>query len=318
MNIIKLYGKYMLSHNFIRWGIMINEIKKINGFRGIKELKKPVPLSKFNVIIGKNNSGKTSLLESLYLFPNPNRNCIYPKHGSVLDFISSLGSGKKSLIYGYNGTSEIELNIYYNNSNHIWKSVITSDGISNVYLDEDLYYGEYDMIFKNVYFPYCSIPNNAINILLSSSENEQIFRNQYDTIISSISEILDEKISNIVIKDNGCYIGLDETSLISIYDIGGGMKKIILTVIVLEVIKPKIVIFDNFDSSLHPSIISRLLRYLLRKDCQIVLSTHSIDVLYNLLDMDDNDYIQVISLKKDKNDVISTNIYTVDEPGLKY
>ena len=53
--------------------MLINEIKSIKEFRGIKELKEPIKLSKFNILIGKNNSGKTAILESLFLFPHPSR-----------------------------------------------------------------------------------------------------------------------------------------------------------------------------------------------------------------------------------------------------
>jgi AAA15 family ATPase/GTPase len=48
----------------------ISEID-VKEFRGIKRCKEPIKLSKFNVLIGKNNSGKSSLLEALYLFPLP-------------------------------------------------------------------------------------------------------------------------------------------------------------------------------------------------------------------------------------------------------
>ncbi|EHP88275.1 AAA family ATPase [Methanotorris formicicus] len=47
--------------------MLINETKSIKEFRGIKELKEPLKLSKFNILIGKNNSGKTAILESFFI-----------------------------------------------------------------------------------------------------------------------------------------------------------------------------------------------------------------------------------------------------------
>ncbi|MHC1575632.1 MAG: AAA family ATPase [Candidatus Methanogasteraceae archaeon] len=59
-------------------GAFISEID-VEEFRGIKRCKKPIKLSKFNVLIGKNNSGKSSLLEALYLFPSPQIDSIHKK-----------------------------------------------------------------------------------------------------------------------------------------------------------------------------------------------------------------------------------------------
>ena len=50
--------------------MLINEIKSIKEFKGIKELKEPIKLDKFNILIGKNNSGKTSFLLLLNYFLN--------------------------------------------------------------------------------------------------------------------------------------------------------------------------------------------------------------------------------------------------------
>ena len=47
-------------------GAFISKID-IKEFRGIKSCNTSIKLSKFNVLIGKNNSGKSSLLEALYL-----------------------------------------------------------------------------------------------------------------------------------------------------------------------------------------------------------------------------------------------------------
>ena len=42
-------------------------------FRGIRELEKPIPLSSFNVLVGRNNAGKSAVLEALYLLSKPFR-----------------------------------------------------------------------------------------------------------------------------------------------------------------------------------------------------------------------------------------------------
>jgi predicted ATP-dependent endonuclease of OLD family len=43
-------------------------------FRGIKSCNKPLTLSDFTVLIGRNNSGKSSVLEAFSLLPLPTHN----------------------------------------------------------------------------------------------------------------------------------------------------------------------------------------------------------------------------------------------------
>ena len=84
----------------------------IKEFRGIKTTKEPIRLSKFNVLIGKNNSGKSSILESLSLFPLPFKAYSIPLLGkSKFDLISGLHSSSSALIYGYSGRSEITFRV---------------------------------------------------------------------------------------------------------------------------------------------------------------------------------------------------------------
>jgi len=80
---------------------------KIKEFRGIKGCKKPIKLSKLTVLIGRNNSGKSTILEALSLLPRPN-STQYPWNKDKCTFLVDLHGGASSLIYGYAGTAEIE------------------------------------------------------------------------------------------------------------------------------------------------------------------------------------------------------------------
>ena len=40
-------------------------------FRGIRGIKEPLKLAKFNVLVGRNNSGKSAILHALSLLPHP-------------------------------------------------------------------------------------------------------------------------------------------------------------------------------------------------------------------------------------------------------
>jgi len=45
----------------------------LENFRGISKMEEEMKFKRFNVFVGKNNSGKTTILQSLFLFPYPKR-----------------------------------------------------------------------------------------------------------------------------------------------------------------------------------------------------------------------------------------------------
>ena len=101
-------------------------------------------------------------------------------------------------------------------------------------------------------------------------------------------------------------------------DLGDGVEKAIKVMLVLETLKPKLVLWDDFEASAHPSLIKILLRWLIEKDWQVVISTHSIDVLYELVDMKDeaknvNPDVTILLLEKMKDDVLVYEKLSLDD-----
>ena len=73
---------------------MIIETIKIKNFKGISSLE--FNPKRINLIIGKNNTGKTSLIEAINLLSNPNEiNQLYPEH--ITNIIKS-GSDQSELV----------------------------------------------------------------------------------------------------------------------------------------------------------------------------------------------------------------------------
>lgn len=70
------------------------------------------------------------------------------------------------------------------------------------------------------------------------------------------------------------------------------------------------VLWDNFESYTHPQLLSFVIDWLLNKDWQIILSTHSIDVLYELF-MNENvkeNEIPIIKLQRNEENVFKSSI----------
>ena len=104
----------------------------IKEFRGIKECATALKFSNFTVLIGKNNAGKSAILEALSLLPDPNIND-YITRTSKINSLQNLHQGsRKALLYLYAGTSDLQFGIR-SSSALIEISLIFSREISSVF-----------------------------------------------------------------------------------------------------------------------------------------------------------------------------------------
>ena len=95
-------------------------------------------------------------------------------------------------------------------------------------------------------------------------------------------------------------------------DLGSGVEKILKIMSLVEVINPKLILIDDFESGLHPSLIEMFIEWLKNGKWQVVLSTHSIDVLNSIVDITPED-TSVLLLKKDSEDILNYEIFNLDK-----
>lgn len=118
---------------------------KIKGYRGIKDLELK-DLKDINIIVGDNNSGKTSLLESLLFFQNSSVNNILTVC-SRRDVLIRSNLLYQNFIYAFpkpnkNMSIEMEANFSTNNSyriniqGQINKTIIDGDTMKGIFFDE--------------------------------------------------------------------------------------------------------------------------------------------------------------------------------------
>jgi len=72
------------------------------------------------------------------------------------------------------------------------------------------------------------------------------------------------------------------------------------------------VLWDDIEVAMHPSLMDTLLKWLADSNRQIVIATHSFDVLRSLTLIEPRD-AKVILLRKDDNDVIHHKSLETDE-----
>jgi len=310
--------------------VLIEELN-IREFRGIRETVEPIRFSKFNVLVGRNNSGKSAVLEALALFPFPIDSIVLPIVGKTrLDLISSLHSGRSALIYGYAGFGELK----YRVNGKFIRFLISDGGITSGFIDgEKIQFSSFIEEIPRVIGEGLSL--DEINSLVAFIPNDSGFLvDIYKGVIGVWDELMKGGANIRIVKDfvsrvvhdefTEIFLGRQDKLLlrkvlpdervfwIKVEDLGDGVERIVLTALYLEALQPKLVLWDDFEVSAHPGLIRATLEWLSGKDWQIVLSTHSIDVIREVIRVDPEG-AQFILLRSDESDRVHVRYFDVDE-----
>ena len=300
----------------------------INEFRGVKKCKSPISFSNVTVLIGRNNSGKSSILEALSLLPSPDITSSTSNSTSnenKLNLITGLHGGRSSIVYGYFGSAKLQYTI----ANQSWTITINQNGMSNTKYttgENRVTVSVDTAIHKLFKYKNRTIPNlvqkeqrfedlvffipddNASLSTLLAKINADINRNMIiksgahrSVVRDIINDCVDDDYTELLFtpelsarKESG----KDGNPMyIKIKDLGAGIEKVALIASWVDTIKPELIIWDDFEGSAHPTLINSLLKWLSKKNCQVILSTHSIDVLTGLLEIQPKD-TKVIQLSK--------------------
>jgi AAA15 family ATPase/GTPase len=306
----------------------------IKEFKGIARCKTPLSFSEFTVMIGRNDSGKSSILEALSLIPLYNYALPYSGQNRY-EIVQRLHGGKSSMVYGYSGEALLTYKIH----GRTWTLKIKDNG--EVHLDIEG--TDKDAMEKNMVFAI----GKALDIPAVDSDSWSKIQSQVFFIPSDTSFLNDmsvrlgqeenrfmvtkmgsharvtKELINKCVDDNYTEIlfapelsarkeGEDKSPLyVKLKDLGDGVEKVVLVALWLEAINPSLVLWDDFEGSAHPSLIRVLLEWLSKKHWQVIMSTHSIDVLTSLLEVRPKN-AKVIQLKK-TNDILIQKDLTLEE-----
>ncbi len=319
---------------------MIVKDLNIKEFRGIKCCKRPIEFSKFTVLIGRNNSGKTTILEVLSMLPNPNTP-EYITEKPKIDFIRDIHDSwyprlkeqirnYRTLLHQYVGTSIIEYNTMNSKDFKITineKKVECNFGAMKIEGLNGKKTSQIPNYIKN--FLKIAIEKSRTSVLFIPFDTEYIKKmeekidNLKDLIISngihvkvakSLNKCVDDEYSEILFKGpmEMRKIIQDNFTYIRVNDLGSGAEKMVKIMSLIEVIHPKLILIDDFEVGYHPTMIDVFLKWLLELDSQVVITTHSIDILYKLTDIEPNN-TNVLFLKKSHEDVLDYSILTLNE-----
>ena len=312
-----------------------------------------------NIMLGLNASGKSNILKSLeflkqlilnqkplelfpYRFSENNRgseikvifkiNKIYYRYHIQFNFdLSGVIYKKEYFDKSLNGKDFINIierdntDVTYNNRIFDIENNISSIKFLNLFNKSDDLRGFYNFIDQDFHTIYLN--DVDIKDILMNSYQEKKLNNTF-TILSEKLKDLQIGIQSIDVtpirygkKDIALYHS-DLEQLLSIDLESKGTKQLILILYFMFVLKSKVLIIDEAEDNIHPSIIKKLLILFLESKSQLIFSTHSRELMdieihckrknkkVFFTQKSNSGYVQVSDLDKNKIEVdIKDDIY---------
>ena len=300
-------------------------------FRGIGE--GDVKLWPFTLLVGKNNSGKTTLLEALYLAPNPFR----PIFGEPVPVKSGRDTALHCLAYMHESldaegfgflirdyVAEKSLIRYFLERDRSPELVFMRDRdvrsrieVSYVFKSEKKLLG-----FLNLSSNYAEIKINGPllekDVLLLRSDLLKLywkmFRRRWvdisnmgigSAVAPKISELVDEEYDDLTLEPFGngltIYLRRSDGRRVRISDLGDGAQLFLTALILRELLKPGVILWDDLEAHMNPQMITHTLEWLqglVREGVQVIATTHSLEVLSKAVAlMGEEEWFRVLILR---------------------
>jgi len=300
------------------------ESVEMKEFRGIRACKEPIKLSRFTVLIGRNNAGKTSVLEALSLLPVRSIGQVRfsPVGWSMGRFMELLHGGPASLVYGYTGKAVIDYVVRGKKITWEYEAGSVRSSISVEGLAELL-----GIRPEEVPSSILLLPNDARFLTeLSDGLREKKEWNRVEksgantSIVRLIDGVVNDHFTEAGIRFNSIALrkvigreGPYERIIhVEVADLGDGVERVLLFGLWLETYRPKVVLWDDIEASAHPGLIEAVLEWLASRDWQVVLTTHSLDVLDRLVAIEPEG-ASVVVLRKRPDDVLEPRTLSLEE-----
>jgi AAA15 family ATPase/GTPase len=243
-------------------------------------------LGQVNLIAGKNNTGKTALLEAIRILLIATDN--YQTNDEISLAIISRGDDEASDLFETlfnNAKLDILINNIQITGNKDYKIVITHSEFN-----DDL-----DLKNRPRYLSFSNIPNERINDQFTSVSintngklNDLFWREialtpEEDDVVE-ILKIIDGKIRKINVNSGRAKVLLSGSKKpIPLKNLGDGANRLLTLALALVNAKDKVLLIDEFEVGLHHSIQEQLwdavFKYAKKWNIQVFVTTHSQDTV---------------------------------------
>ncbi len=279
---------------------------QIQNFRGIPSCTLS-DFSKINFLYGKNNSGKSTVLESLFLLSGISSPAILINENAMRNYTSLSEDDLNSFFYNFNTNNEISFFAEEDdntNRNIVIKIIekpkqtFQTEDEQNILLTTNETKKEYGLIYN---FSVSNIIQKSVSMKIrknssgfsvsipSINDYEEKYTTmylppafQFRVVLDKLSELIKNKqkkeiidglrilsnnVKDITILNNEVFIDIGLSQMVPLKLMGDGMRKILSILVSIYTCKNGAVIVDEIDNGLHFSAITPLIT-LIAKVCK--------------------------------------------------
>lgn len=300
---------------------MFNKIE-IEGFRGIRYASIE-GFKQINLFFGKNNCGKSSLLESLFLASGVS-NPLLPIH---VNFMRGYGKSRlndlKLNFYNLNSNHPIHIrmeneekrdlmiNIFEQNHNNVSLKADNTNLLSNV--EESNYGLKFDFIINDKHFESqlrfdsknstdatrivsrqyieslrCTYLSPKFDFNASIQGLKNILQNKDEHFIVEGLKLIEPRVKDFIFTDNEMLVDVGLAKRIPVNMMGDGARKIVSLLTAVYDCKDGALLIDEISNGFHYSVMSNLWKVLInaaiRNNTQLFVTTHDVDSIKGLRD----------------------------------
>lgn len=285
----------------------------INNFRGIHH-SRIEGLSQVNLFFGKNNCGKSSLLEGIFLACGQSNPLLPATINAMRTYTRLTESDIRYFFYKMNDEKEIQISmsgshqrnlsitaiksLANNQANAVSTDLVRQYGLRMKFTSHDGEYtsevlydlgasnqieqklhvdSRYNEILKCVYLS----PRYDSNASVDGLQN--IYMNKDEEFLADALKILEPKASNPIFMDSVMLVDVGLPQRIPINLMGDGIRKIVSFLTSIYACRGGVVLIDELSNGFHYSVMKAMweivIRAAIRNDVQIFATTHDEDAI---------------------------------------
>ncbi len=287
----------------------------ITNFRGIRSLPE-LSFDKINIVLGVNTSGKTSLLLALSMLNaafisesiGVKKISDLPLHSpqgvfnaiSYGDVFRRVMSSSKALVHALGDVSTIK---YYVGQKTISVRISKMGTIEVADRENILKEFRYGDIL--LFLPIEDLINGYLSLMSTNAFWERLQKEKlYVELADIVSKLMPIRITEIIppiYVDGRSVLGVrieeDGVFYLPITDLSTSTKKVLTLLTLYRIFEPKVLIVDDIDAFLDTPTLKGLVEYLISRNNQVILATHSLDTIVGVYESKIKD-VQVVVLSK--------------------
>jgi energy-coupling factor transporter ATP-binding protein EcfA2 len=296
---------------------------RLENFKGVVEGE--AELDKLTILVGPNNSGKTTILEALFLAPNPLRQIPYVPTTAVqllLEYHKTLSeTGYTFLLNKYIANNMVikvdDLELLFTKING------SGIAVKVTYLSQS---GETGILDLGYLRPdgNVEVRSNvqiADNTLLLSTKlakfaHEYLQRRWIEILNTRAPALISREVSRFVSEEYvnvtaepftagsmTFYVMLADGTRIRLSDLGAGVHLYVVNRLLYEHYRPDVVLWDDLETHFNPRLLTHVVEWfadLVEEGKQVIVSTHSLEVVETLTAFVEDAAVLLTSLRDGK------------------